>query len=181
MLVSRGLNNSLPVPRCPRERRHYTRTTPSISRFTFAFALSTLPLVSDELPLKPPPDDPPASRPPTPAPAFIALLAPWVGLLSLILAAILPFLPGSRDPVAELTHAQPWSPADRFIAVIIYVPPLAIFLGIVVLWQMRKEPRPLSDAHFAQRMQAKVGIGLALIASFIIYLYVALRGPPAAP
>jgi hypothetical protein len=136
--------------------------------------------VPDELPLKPA-EDPAPLRNPTPAPALIALLAPWVGLLSLILALILPFLPGSRDPVAELTHAQPWSPADRYIAVIIYIPPLAIFLGVIVLWQMRKEPRPLSDALFAHRMQAKFAIGLALIASFIIYLFVALRGPTAAP
>ena len=149
-------------------------------RFTFHVALSTLRTVSEELPLKPA-EDPAPPRKPTPAPAIVALLAPWVGLISLILAIILPFLPGSRDPVAELTHAQPWSPADRFIAVVIYIPPLAIFLGVIVLWQMRKEPRPLPDALFAQRVQAKVAIGLALLASFIIYLFVALRGPTSAP
>jgi hypothetical protein len=128
-----------------------------------------------------PPADPPVARNPTPAPAFVALLAPWVGLLSLILSLILPFLPGSRDPVAELTHARPYSVADRYIAFTIYVPAIAIFLGIIVLWQMRKEPRPLPDALFAQRMQAKFAIGLALVAAFIFYLYVALRGPTSAP
>jgi uncharacterized Tic20 family protein len=93
---------------------------------------------------------------------------------------LVPLLPGSRDPVAELTHARPLSPADRFLAVIIYIPPLANYHGFIVLWQMRKERRPLPDALFAQRMQAKFAIGLALIASFIIYLFVALRGPTAA-
>ena len=144
------------------------------------WVLLRFPPVSEELPLKPA-EDPAPLRKPTPAPAVVALLAPWIGLVSLILAIILPFLPGSRDPVAELTHARPWSPADRFIAMIIYIPPLAIFLGVVVLWQMRKEPRPLPDGLFAQRVQAKVAIGLALLASFIIYLFVALRGPTAAP
>jgi hypothetical protein len=131
--------------------------------------------VKDELPLKPAEDRIPPR--PTPAPPLLALLAPWAGLLALVLALVLPFVPGTRDPVAELTHARPYSPADRFIAVAIYVPPIAIFLGIIVLWQMRKEPRPLPDALLAQRVQAKFGIGLALLASFIIYLYVALHGP----
>ena len=114
---------------------------------------------------------------PTPAPPLVALLAPWAGMLALVLALILPFVPGTRDPVAELTHARPYSPADRFIAVAIYVPPLAIFLGIVVLWQMRKEPRPLDASLVAQRVQAWAGIVLALIGAIVIYVWVAFRGP----
>ena len=92
-------------------------------------------------------------------------------------AIVLPFLPGSRDPRAELEHAKPYSIADRFIPIPMYGVTIAIFLGIVVLWQMRKEPRPLPDALVAQRVQAYVGIALALLATVILYAYVALHGP----
>jgi TRAP-type C4-dicarboxylate transport system permease large subunit len=95
----------------------------------------------------------------------------------LIAAIVLPFLPGSRDPRAELEHAAPYSIADRFIPIPMYGVTIAIFLGIVVLWQMRKEPRPLPDALVAQRVQAYVGIALALLATVILYAYVALHGP----
>lgn len=87
------------------------------------------------------------------------------------------FLPGSRDPRAELEHLQAYSLADRFLPLPIYGIAVVLFLGIVVLWQMRKEPRPLSGALTAQRLQASVGIALALFAAGIIYVYVALRGP----
>jgi hypothetical protein len=126
------------------------------------------------LPLRPP--DPEPARP-TPAPPWVALLAAWLGLLMLIAAIVLPFLPGSRDPRAELEHARPYSLADRFIPIPMYGVTVAIFLGIVVLWQMRKEPRPLPDALVAQRVQACVGIALALLATVILYAYVALNGP----
>jgi hypothetical protein len=126
------------------------------------------------LPLRTPGPEP--TRP-TPAPPWVALLAAWLGLLMLIAAIVLPFLPGSRDPRAELEHAKPYSIADRFIPVPMYGVTVAIFLGIVVLWQMRKEPRPLPDALLAQRVQACVGIALALLATIILYIYVALNGP----
>ena len=56
---------------------------------------------------------------------------------------------------------------------------VALFLGIVVLWQMRKEPRPLPDALANQRLQARVGIALSLLGAAIIYTWVAFRGPGA--
>jgi hypothetical protein len=40
---------------------------------------------------------------------------------------------------------------------------------------MRKEPRPLADAMLAQRLQARVGLGLAVVAILIFYAYAALR------
>ena len=126
------------------------------------------------LPLKPPDPAPPR---PTPAPPWVALLTAWLGLIVLIAAIVFPFLPGSRDPRAELEHAKPYSFADRFLPVPMYGITVALFLGIVVLRQMRKEPRPLPDAMVAQRVQAYVGIALALIATVILYVYVALRGP----
>jgi hypothetical protein len=120
---------------------------------------------------------PPPQKRPTPAPAWVALLAAWAGLLMLAASAVFIFLPGSVDPRRELEHARPFSPADRFLPLPIYGIAVALFLGIVVLWQMRKEPRPLPDAMVAQRVQAWVGIVLALLGACVIYGWVALRGP----
>lgn len=136
------------------------------------------PVASDDFrsPL-PPPDHPDAPARPTPAPPWVALLSAWLGLLTLITSAIFPLLPGSRDPRAELEHAQPYSFADKFLPLPMYGAVIALFLGIVVLRQMRKEPRPLPEAMVAQRMQAWVGIVLAMLGAAIIYTWVALRGP----
>src|SRR5205085_9178787 len=113
----------------------------------------------------------------TPAPAWVALVAAWAGLLMLIGSIVLPLLPGSLDPKAELEHARPYSPADRFLPLPIYGIAVALFLGIVVLWQMRKEPRPLAPALAAQRVQAWVGRVLALVGAVVIYAWVAVHGP----
>ena len=123
--------------------------------------------------------DTPAPSParPTPAPAWVALAAAWGGLLSLVAAGVVPLLPGSRDARAELEHLRQYSAADRFLPVPIYGSAVALFLGIVVLWQMRREPRPLPDALVAQRVQAGVGIVLALVAAAVVYVFVAVRGP----
>ena len=125
-----------------------------------------------------PPPDPPEPPPrPTPAPPWVALLSAWLGLLTLLASALFPFLPGSRDPRAELERARPYSFADKFLPLPMYGAVVALFLGIVVLRQMRKEPRPLLEAMIAQRVQAWVGITLALLGAAIIYAWVALRGP----
>jgi hypothetical protein len=123
------------------------------------------------------PDHPP--RKPTPAPPWVALLAAWAGLLMLAASVVFIFLPGSVSPRAELEGARPYSPADRFLPLPIYGITVALFIGIVVLWQMRKEPRPLPDGMGAQRVQAWVGIALALVGAVVIYTWVALRGPGA--
>jgi hypothetical protein len=120
---------------------------------------------------------PPPEKRPTPAPAWVALLAAWAGLLMLVASVVFILLPGSVDPRAELEHARRYSPADRFLPLPIYGIAAAIFLGIVVLWQVRKEPRPLDEALAAQRVQAWVGIALSLLAATIIYVWVALKGP----
>ena len=130
----------------------------------------------EELPLKPV-DDGREEKKPTPAPPWVALIAAWSGLITLVCSIALPFLPGSRRPREELEHRAPWSAADRWLPFPIYLSVVALFLGIVVLWQMRREPRPLPDALIAQRIQAWAGIVLALLATVIVYTAVALRGP----
>jgi hypothetical protein len=47
---------------------------------------------------------------------------------------------------------------------------LAVFVGLVVIWQMRTQPRPLSAPLAAQRMQAIVGLVLSSIGVAIIYV-----------
>lgn len=128
-----------------------------------------------DLPLRLP--DPPIR--PTVAPAWVALLAAWTGLLMLMASIVFVFLPGTRHPRQELEHQIPFSWADKFLPVPIYGITMALFLGITVLWQMRKEPRPLPSPLANQRVQAWVGIMLALLGAVVIYTYVAMRGPRA--
>jgi hypothetical protein len=101
----------------------------------------------------------------------------WLGLFTLLASVVFPFLPGTRDPKAELQHLRPYSFADKFLPIPIYGCVIALFLGIVVLWQMRREPRPLPDGLIAQRVQAWAGIALALLGAAVIYIYIAFRGP----
>jgi hypothetical protein len=127
----------------------------------------------------PPLQDPPP--PPRLAPAWVGLLSAWLGLVVLASSLVVPFLPGTRDPRAELEHLTPYSAADRFLPVPLYGSAVAIFLGVVVLWQMRREPRPLPEALVAQRVQAWAGIVLALLGAAALYGFVALHGPRAGP
>ena len=132
-------------------------------------------MAHDELPLKPMADKPRKER--NPAPAWVALAAPWLGLLTVILSILIFLVPGSRDPRAELTHARPYAAADWVLMIAIYTSVVAAFVGLVVWWQMRTQPRPLSAPLAAQRLQAMVGLILAAIGIVIIYIGVALRGP----
>jgi hypothetical protein len=128
---------------------------------------------SSELPAKPITH----RRPLTPAPAWAALLAAWLGLIVLVASIILIFLPGSQHPKEELEHLKPYSFADRYLPVPLYGIVVALFVGIVVLRQMRDLPRPLADGYVAQRVQAWVGIVLSLIATAVIYTWVGIHGP----
>jgi hypothetical protein len=121
----------------------------------------------------------PVEQGPAPAPAWVALLAVWGGLGVLITSVIVPFLPGSRSPREELEGLAPYAPADWFIPVPLYGAAVVLFMGILVLWQMRKLPRPLPDALVAQRVQAWVGMVLALVGVVFLYVFVAVRGPVA--
>jgi len=122
----------------------------------------------DKLPLKPVADKPKKER--NPAPAWVALASPWLGLLTLILSIVIFIVPGSRDPRAELTHQRPWSAADIVVTIAEYMTVLAVFVGLVVILQMRTQPRPLSAPLAAQRLQAIVGLGLSFIGVAIIYV-----------
>jgi hypothetical protein len=122
----------------------------------------------DELPLKPVADNPTRER--DPAPAWVALAAPWLGLLTLSLSIIVFIVPGSRDPQAEFTHQRPWSAADIVVTIAEYTSVLAVFVGLVVIWQMRTQPRPLSAPLVAQQLQAIVGMVLSSIGVAIIYV-----------
>lgn len=113
----------------------------------------------------------------TSAPPWVALLAAWLGLVMLAASIVFIFLPGSVSPREELEHQRHYAMADRFLPVPIYGIAAALFVGIVVLWQMRHEPRPLPPAMVAQRVQAWTGIALALVGAAVIYGWVALRGP----
>jgi hypothetical protein len=105
------------------------------------------------------------------------LLAAWLGLIVLIASVVLIFLPGSQHPKEELEHLKPYSLADRYLPFPLYGIVVALFVGIVVLRQMRDVPRPLAEGFVAQRVQAWVGIILSLIATAIIYTWVGIHGP----
>jgi hypothetical protein len=107
----------------------------------------------------------------------VALLSAWLGLVMLAGSVVFILLPGSRNPRAELQHIQPYSAADRFLPIPIYGIAFSLFVGMVVLWQMRREPRPLPPPMLAQRVQAWVGIALSLLAAAIIYGFVAFHVP----
>jgi len=107
------------------------------------------------------------------APPWVALLSAWLGLLMVVASLVLPFLPGSRHPRLELEHYYEYSMADRYLPIPVYLSPLSLFVGIAVLWQMRKEPRPLNPALSSQRTQALVGIVLTVIGTAILYAWVA--------
>jgi hypothetical protein len=128
----------------------------------------------EELPLKPVADKPKKER--NPAPAWLALAAPWLGLLTLFLSIATFIVPGSRDPRAEFTHATPYSPADWLVMIGLYTSVVAVFIGLLVIWQIRTQPRPLSAPLAAQRLQAIVGLVLAGLGIAIIYIGV-LSGP----
>ncbi|HEY1629540.1 MAG TPA: hypothetical protein VGF52_06755, partial [Tepidisphaeraceae bacterium] len=111
-----------------------------------------------ELPLRPPIEP----KKPLPAPAWVAFLTAWLGLLMLVASIVFIFLPGSVNPREELEHRRAYSLADKFLPLPIYGITFTLFLGIVVFYQMRREPRPLPQAMINQRIQASFGIVLAL-------------------
>ena len=130
--------------------------------------------MNNDLPLKPVADEEPM-RPSTPAPAWVAFAVAWLGLITLFASILLLILPGTHNPREELEHAKPYSAADRFFPVPVYMSVVTLFFAIVVLRQMRHEPRPLPDTLVAQRVQAGVGIVLSLVAIIIFYAVAAHR------
>jgi hypothetical protein len=131
-------------------------------------AQKSIEMPHDELPLKPIDDTPKKER--APAPAWVALAAPWLGLLTLLLSITVFLVPGSRDARAEFTHQRPWSAADVVVTIAEYLSVVAVFVGLVVIWQMRTQPRPLSAPLAAQKLQAVVGLVLSFVGVAIIYV-----------
>jgi hypothetical protein len=130
--------------------------------------------IDPELPLRPPTE----LRRPTLAPPWVALLTAWLGLVVLIMSIVFIFLPPSSHPLEELEHRRPYSLVERFLPFPIYGIALVLALGWYgVLRQMRAEPRPLPQPLVNQRLQAWVGMILALIGAVVIYTWVGLRGP----
>ena len=111
-----------------------------VSGFVLRISIKGVLALSDPLPLKPVEPSKPAHGP-TPAPAWVALLAAWCGLIVLVCAVVFVFLPGSRNPTAELEHAVPYSAKDRFLPVPIY--------GIAL--RVPGDRGPLADAPRAAR------------------------------
>jgi hypothetical protein len=132
-----------------------------------------VPPIDPQLPLKPPAEPSRATL----APPWVALLTAWLGLIMLVLSIVLIFLPGSVNPREELEHHRPYSLADRFLPVPIFGITLTLFFGCVALWQMRHEPRPLPPPLVSQRVQAYVGMALALLGAVVIYTWAGFRGP----
>ena len=102
----------------------------------------------EELPLTPAEDLPPPAEPPRLAPAWVPLASAWIGLLAMLLSFAIPFVPGTQNPQAELTHATAYSWADRLMLAM-YIQATALFLGIITLWQTRREARQKTAAASA--------------------------------
>jgi hypothetical protein len=86
---------------------------------------------------------------------LLALLSVWTGLITLALSTVmLVFRPAMTDTTVVL--------------VLYFGAPGAMCFGGLVLWAYRKESGD-EEGIAAQRAQAKVGIGLAVAASAIVY------------
>lgn len=86
---------------------------------------------------------------------MLALGSTWLGLLTLVVAA------------AMALH-RPFF-ADLPVTFVLWLgAPGAMCLGGLVLWAHRKD-RSNDAAVAAQRIQAKVGIGMAVVAAAIVY------------
>ena len=92
-----------------------------------------------------------------------ALASTWIGLASLLLAATMALY---RPAMTDLS-----------VTLVLYFgSPGAFCLAGLVLWAYRKDVGA-EPGIAAQRMQAKVAIGLALIAAAIVYLLVIFAEP----
>ncbi len=89
---------------------------------------------------------------------MLALASVWISLATLMLAlAMVAYRPAFNDVTVPL--------------VVMFGGPGAMCLAGMVLWSLRKEPAE-GEGVAAQRLQSKVAIGLAVIASAIVYVLV---------
>ncbi len=91
---------------------------------------------------------------------MLALLSVWLGLGSLIMSLVMVvYRPAFHDVLLLI---------EMYFAC-----PLSLTFGGLVLWATRKEKSQFARA----RLQAKMGIGLAIVAAAIVYLLVASAEP----
>ena len=89
---------------------------------------------------------------------MLALASVWIGLLTLLLA------------VGIVVH-RPWMTDLTVLLVLYFGSPGAMCLAGLVLWAHRKEGN--EDAGLqGQRRQAKIAIGMSLVAAAIVYLLI---------
>ena len=95
----------------------------------------------------------------------LALLSPWAGLAAVLASALL----------WVVSQPDPW-----VAAVLLVLGPLSIGTGILVLWMYRRidDPPPAALLH---RLQARVGIGLGLLAVALGYAFVLTHKTPFTP
>ncbi len=86
---------------------------------------------------------------------MLALLSVWVGLASFVIASAMLLY---RPAMTDLT----------ILIVLYFGSPGAICLAGLVLWANRHDDSP-EPALTAQRLQARVAIGTALVAAVIVY------------
>ncbi len=87
---------------------------------------------------------------------MLALFSVWLGLASLLTSLVMVFYRPAFNDVVLLVHMY-------------FACPLSLTLGGLVLWATRKE----KSQHAPARLQATVGITLALVAAVIVYVLVA--------
>ena len=88
---------------------------------------------------------------------MLALFSVWLGLASLLTSLVMVFYRPAFNDVVLLVHMY-------------FACPLSLTLGGLVLWATRKE----KSQHAPARLQATVGITLALVAAAMVYCLVAL-------
>ncbi len=89
---------------------------------------------------------------------MLALLSVWVGLLSLIVAT-------------SMAIHRPFFTDMNVVGVLWFESPGALCFGGLILWAYRKEDDS-DPAIQSQRLQAKVGITLAILAAAIVYILI---------
>ncbi len=88
---------------------------------------------------------------------MLALLSVWLGLASLVMSLVMVLYRPAFHDVLLLVEMY-------------FACPLSLMFGGLLLWATRKE----KSQNAAPRLQAKVGIALALVAAVLVYGLVAL-------
>ena len=92
----------------------------------------------------------------------LALISAWVGLIALVVSVLLWILPVA-DPIIAL--------------LLLVLDPAAVCAGVLVLWIYRRH-ESTQDTVLQQKLQAKVGIALAVAAVAAGYTFIFWHKPP---